>query len=117
MCANLHATWDTCLVENAVGNNIQQAATDLVASITPQLITQWNAATPRDWANESFALAEAVTTGYCVRHGASCDQPQGTVHITSDYLIANKPVVKQQLQKAGVRLARLLDIAFGHGPE
>jgi hypothetical protein len=32
----------------------------------------------------------------------------------SAYLETNKPVVKAQLQKAGVRLARLLDVAFGN---
>ena len=77
--------------------------------------TRWTASDPRDWANESFALAEAVKTGYCVVHGTSCDMP-GSGHVTIDagYLQANEPVVKEQLQKAGVRLARLLDIAFGN---
>jgi hypothetical protein len=115
--ANLHSIWDTCLVEYTVGTDIQQAASELVAAITSQLVTQWNASQPRDWANESFALAEALKTGYCVRRGASCDQPQGSVQISSDYLNANKPVVKQQLQKAGVRLARMLDIAFVRGSD
>jgi hypothetical protein len=37
-------------------------------------------------------------------------------HVTnqSAYLETNEPVVKEQLQKAGVRLARLLDVAFGN---
>ena len=40
--------------------------------------------------------------------------PAGTVTITAEYLDANEPVVKEQLQKAGVRLARVLDAAFGN---
>jgi hypothetical protein len=36
------------------------------------------------------------------------------VTISAEYLAANEPVVKEQLQKAGVRLARLLDTAFGN---
>jgi S1/P1 Nuclease len=110
---NLHATWDTCLVEDAVGADVDQAATELVDGITPEMITSWSASDPRDWANESFAISEAAKTQYCVMHGASCDLPDGDVQITAEYLKANEPVVKQQLQKAGVRLARLLDIAFG----
>jgi S1/P1 Nuclease len=115
--ANLHASWDTCLVEDAVGTDIQQAASDLIDGITPQMITQWQASEPRDWANESFAITEAATTQYCAKHAASCDMPGGDVQITQQYLNANEPVVKTQLQKAGVRLARLLDIAFGNSPE
>jgi S1/P1 Nuclease len=34
------------------------------------------------------------------------------LNISDQYLAANAPVVKQQLQKAGVRLARLLDAAL-----
>jgi hypothetical protein len=45
-------------------------------------------------------------------HGLSCDAGVGSVPIGADYLDANESVVKEQLQKAGVRLARILDIAF-----
>jgi hypothetical protein len=102
------------LVEAAVGTDVDQAATDLIDSITAAEITKWKASDPRDWANESFSLAEAVTTKYCEKHGSSCDLPQGNVDINSEYLKNNEPIVKEQLQKAGVRLARLLDIAFGN---
>jgi nuclease S1 len=111
---NLHATWDNCLVRNAVGPDVGDAATDLVDAITDEMKTKWSASDPRDWANESFAIAEAVKTGYCVKHGPSCDLPTGNVTISAEYLAANEPVVKEQLQKAGVRLARLLDAAFGN---
>lgn len=79
------------------------------------MMTQWNASDPREWANESFAIAEAVNTGYCLMHEASCDLPNAA-HVTVDatYLETNKPVVREQLQKAGVRLARILDTAFGN---
>ena len=49
---------------------------------------------------------------YCAMHGPSCDMTSGTLDISTKYLDANEPVVKQQLQKAGVRLARLLDTAL-----
>jgi S1/P1 Nuclease len=111
---NLHSAWDSCLVEDAVGTDVDQAATDLIDGITAEQITQWKASDPRDWANESFAIAEAVTTKYCEKHGSSCDLPQGNVQIDADYLTRNEAVVKEQLQKAGVRLARLLDVAFGN---
>ena len=39
--------------------------------------------------------------------------PTKVLTITTEYLEANKPVVREQLQKAGVRLAYILDAAFG----
>jgi nuclease S1 len=109
---NLHGTWDTCLVLHAVGPDVGEAATALIDAITPEMKTQWSASDPRVWANESFAVAEAAKTGYCEMHGPSCDLPAGNVTISAEYLAANEPLVKEQLQKAGVRLARLLDEAF-----
>jgi S1/P1 Nuclease len=111
---NLHATWDNCLVRNAVGPDVAEAATELIDAITDEMKTKWSTSDPRDWANESFAISEAAKTGYCVMHGSSCDKPQGDVTISAEYLATNEPLVKEQLQKAGVRLARLLDIAFGN---
>jgi hypothetical protein len=111
----LHSIWDTCLVEKAVGTDVADAVDELTDAITPEMVTRWTASDPREWANESFAIAEAVSTGYCVIHGASCDLPSGA-HVTVDatYLDSNKPTVTEQLQKAGVRLARILDAAFGN---
>jgi len=116
-CAgNLHATWDTCLVQYAVGPDTSEPATDLLAPISPEMKAEWNASGPRDWANESFAIAEAARTTYCVMHGSSCDPPARDLAIGAEYLDANEPVVKQQLQKAGARLAELLDTAFLNQP-
>jgi hypothetical protein len=111
-CRNLHAVWDNCLVLYAVGPDASDTATDLLAAITPEMKAEWNASVPRDWANESFAIAEAARTMYCTMHGLSCDMTSSVLNISAQYLDANEPVVKQQLQKAGVRLARLLDTAF-----
>ena len=65
-----------------------------------------------DWANESFAIAEQAQTKYCTRQGASCDKPAGKVTIDAAYVAANAPIVREQLQKAGVRLAHMLDAAL-----
>jgi hypothetical protein len=66
-----------------------------------------------DWANESFAIAEQARTEHCIRQDASCDHPSGKVKIDAAYVTVNAPIVREQLQKAGVRLAYLLDAALG----
>jgi hypothetical protein len=45
-------------------------------------------------------------------HGASCDPTGKLVAVTAEYLNQNEAVVKDQLRKAGVRLAHILDEAF-----
>lgn len=111
---NLHSAWDSCLVERAVGDDVSGAATNLIDAITPAMKEHWSDSDPKDWANESFAIAEAVKTKYCVMHGQSCDSSTSdSVEIDDAYIEANIPIVREQLQKAGVRLAHLLDRAFG----
>jgi hypothetical protein len=111
--SNLHSTWDSCLVLKAVGEDVGEAATELLKTITPARIESWTHSKPMDWANESFAIAEQAQTKYCIRQGASCDQLVGKVTTDAAYVVANIPIVQEQLQKAGVRLAHLLDTALG----
>jgi hypothetical protein len=110
---NLHSAWDTCLVLKAVGEDVGEAANELMQTIMPAKIESWTHSGPVDWANESFTIAEQAQTQYCIRQGASCDQPAEKVKIDATYVAANTPIVREQLQKAGVRLAHLLDAALG----
>jgi hypothetical protein len=73
--ANLHSAWDTCLVLRAVGEDVNEAAAELLKTITPAKIESWAQSHPMDWANESFAIAEQAQTKYYIRQGASCEQP------------------------------------------
>jgi hypothetical protein len=110
---SLHSAWDTCLVMKAVGEDVSQAATDLINAITPAMKERWTQSDVREWANESFAAAGAAKTKYCVMHGASCDLPNpAEVVIDTAYVENATGIVREQLQKAGVRLAHLLDKAF-----
>lgn len=104
---NLHAVWDSCLVDYAVGR-------DVIKASAPAMQTQWIRSSPRDWANETFAIAKAPTTRYCIMQGQSCDPSGDGLTITAGYLEPNKFVVKEQLQKAAVRLAHILDTALGN---
>jgi S1/P1 Nuclease len=97
----------------AVGGDVGEAATELMKTITPAKIERWTRSVPMDWANESFAIAEQAQTKYCIRQGASCERPSEKVTIDAAYVAANAPIVREQLQKAGARLAHLLDAALG----
>jgi hypothetical protein len=112
--SSLHAVWDSCLVELAAGLDVLKAVADLMETITPEMRARWKGTAARDWANESFAIAKAPATGYCVMQDQRCVPRLDPVTITDDYQKANRPVVREQLQKAGVRLAHMLDAAFGN---
>jgi hypothetical protein len=110
---NLHSAWDTCLVVEALGDNVQEAATKLSAAVTAEQIQTWTQSEPKDWANETFKITESAQTKYCVKHGDRCDKPDIRVRIDQAYIDANVLIVKEQLQKAGIRLSALLDKALG----
>jgi hypothetical protein len=54
----LHSAWDTCLELKAVREDVNEAATELMKTITPAGIESWTHSEPMDWANESFAIAD-----------------------------------------------------------
>jgi hypothetical protein len=108
----MHAAWDTCLVTRTVGRDAAQAAAEIANSVTPALRRSWSASRPRDWANESFAIATKASTKYCTRRGGICERPPGGVVIDAAYLRENAAIVRERLARAGVRLAQLLDSAF-----
>jgi len=111
---NFHAAWDSCLVVKAVGADVAAAATDLMKSITPAKIEEWTHSDPVVWANESFAIAERAQTkilrpaGLILRASRPSEGEDRRCYITS-----NTPIVREQLQKAGVKLAHMLDAALG----
>jgi hypothetical protein len=112
----LHAHWDTTFVTlvgaPAGGRNTDPAA--VVAALRPPSDTekaQWLAApNPRYWAYESYALAQGYAYGGLpkpVANGAA------TVYKLDDkYVKSATTVVSDQLEKAGYRLAALLNAAF-----
>jgi S1/P1 Nuclease len=82
-----------------VSDRASDAATELMKQITPAKIEDWTRTAPMDWAKET-------------RQGASCDQPSGKVRFDAADIAANAPILREQLQKADVRLAHMLDAAL-----
>jgi hypothetical protein len=101
----LHGTWDTCLVFKVVGEDVAEAATDLIDSMTPAMKERWTDSKSRDWANESLAIAEAAKTKYRVIHGGSCDKPAQAASRLTPLMWKRQAIIREQLLKAGVRLS------------
>lgn len=103
---NLHGYWDTPFVQ-AMGTSPQSVAAGLIAKATPAQVESWSAGGPRDWAQESFQLAQKQTYGKLPKPGAG-----GTYALSATYVKNGSQAAATQLTKAGVRLAYLLNDAL-----
>ncbi len=119
---NLHAVWDGAIV-NSVHQSDRELAADLgrnLQSFSDQLRTDMAAGTEDDWAWESHKLAikdvyeklSIPTEPVIFPHGCG-EAPLAianlTLHLPSSYIDDMQPVVREQLTKAGLRLARMLN--------
>ena len=110
---NLHWVWDTGLLQHITRNPAAFAA-ELESRITPQDQAEWQKGSIEDWVMEGHRLAQTVAYG-----DLSNDNP---APITPAYERQADQVIELQLEKAGVRLAYLLDAnlmlgAAGQKPE
>jgi hypothetical protein len=104
---NLHSCWDTLILLNRKKSmRIADYANALHARISRRQAKEWAQGSPLDWANESHQIAvEKVYKDV----PAGGDPPK----LDQAYVSRSADVIDQQLQKAGVRLAMVLNRALG----
>jgi hypothetical protein len=100
---DLHWVWDTGLLQH-ITRAPEALAAELESRITPQERADWAKGTLADWVMEGHRLAQTVAYGDL---GSENPAP-----ITAAYERQAAPVIELQLEKAGVRLAYLLDTAL-----
>ncbi len=103
---NLHQYWDTVFVER-LGMNSTTIAATLLGEITPAQRRDWAGGTPADWAVQSYALAKSVA------YGELPPAPDGMHVLSAAYADDATAAVRLQLERAGVRLAAVLNAALG----
>jgi len=120
----LSAYWDDTLVVEAEGKDPAKAAAEIVAGLTAADVRKWSSGTAADWAQESYNVAKEITYSFAkdvpkdaaankyafpVRKGESDSCGPVTVYrVEAAYRDRALAAVKEQLAKAGVRLAFLL---------
>lgn len=105
---NLHAVWDVDVVE-ALGRDQRTVAAALGHQITAAEIGNWSKGSVVDWTNETFRVAK--TQIYPALPGTrATDAP---VFLRSDYAKREGNITRTQLERAGVRLATLLNNLLG----
>ena len=116
---NLHSFWDTDLVETASNNqSILQFATTLNNEIPAGTawdaqgnLTTWAA----QWAGDTLRASNVHAYDSSVEIKKVViidDEPKYQTKLGNNYKSQNTPVVKEQLEKGGYRLAKLLQAIF-----
>jgi len=104
---NLHAAWDTALVE-ALGRDPITVSGRLMARITPADRKNWQTGNATNWANETFRVAS--TEIYAKLRGSG--GTTAPVILPGNYAASESTAVSTQLERAGVRLAAVLNAAL-----
>jgi len=120
MPVRLNLYWGDTLVAEAAGSNAAAAAERTLSGLTNADIEKWSRGTPADWARESYDLAKTVVYGYAKdaaggKHSFAAKKgekdPCGPIavdHLDAGYRDRAVAAIREQLAKAGVRLAFLL---------
>ena len=96
---NLHRVWDHDLIDLR-GNSQLKFARILNRSISSDLKKQWLEGGPVDWSNESRTLV--LEYGYLLKFSSGRQ-------LAEEYIQQGRRVVEEQLRRAGVRLAAMLN--------
>ena len=100
---NLHSVWDTRVIQNT--HQTWETLARRLGKVSRGRRAAWSNGTPEEWALESHDLARDVA--YRFRPPA-----QGPVVLDKAYERRAEAVIRQQLAKAGIRLAYILNQAY-----
>ena len=116
--------WENTLLGDAIGRDPAQAAARLMAGVAPADAQKWATGDPSAWAQDSYEVAKSVLYGFAADSAAgkytfpaakgeqdSCGEVT-LYRVGDDYQTKAAAAVKQQLAKAGVRLAQVLRDSF-----
>jgi hypothetical protein len=101
---NLHAVWDTPIVE-ALGHDPESVAADLSSKITSANKASWGRGLVSQWADECFAVAEREVYNQIDGSGGTA----APIVLSPDYATQEASTAANQLEKSGVRLATVLN--------
>ncbi len=104
---NLHSVWDGLLADRALS-----AAPAIVRIFTPAekaAVVQGNV---RQWSEENWAVSKNIAYPRAMDADACGAKPSAPVIIDEADVAASRAALRQQVERGGIRLARLLDEAL-----
>jgi len=105
---NLHSIWDGVLAERAI-----TTGPSLVRRYAPDEAAMLQAGNVEDWSRESWQVSRALTYPTAVGDTPCTTAPPARARLDNATIEKLLPAAKLQIERAGLRLARLLDEALG----
>jgi hypothetical protein len=105
---NLHLYWDNHIVER-LGSDPWAIGAALSRKISTGTAEAWSRGTPIGWGNESFRRAKTVVYNFAGLPEFVNDRGAKGVRLSNAYENSALIAARQQLSKAGVRLAAVLN--------
>ncbi len=111
---SIHSVWDEALVlELVAGRNPRMVARELRKEIIPEKADRWIQEPVFHWATDSYWLARKQAYRWTDGTSLPYKWARPGMEMTSEnYIDSHLPIVREQLQKAGVRLGLLLNSAL-----
>jgi hypothetical protein len=104
---NLHSVWDGLLADRALS-----AAPAIVRTFAPAEKAAVDQGNARSWSEENWAISKNIAYPRAVDGDPCGAKPMTPVIIDEADVAASRAAVRQQVQRGGIRLARLLDEAL-----
>ena len=108
---NLHSIWDGYLADRGISQPVG-GPSGIVAEFAPAELEAMRGGTVTQWAEESWAAAREFAYGSLLSDPCAAvpaERPVVTEEITRRLI----PIVRRQVTRGGLRLARMLDEALG----
>jgi len=113
---NLHSIWDGLLADRAISSP-PPGAVGLLSEVSPEQRAEIAKGSLQDWSRESWELAKTQVYGSLIVDPCATPAP-AKVAMDQAKIEQLIPVLRLQVAKGGIRLARLLDEALdGNHPE
>ncbi|OYY91235.1 MAG: hypothetical protein B7Y45_04425 [Sphingomonas sp. 28-66-16] len=105
---NLHSIWDGALAERAISTG-----PSLVRHYAAAEASQIRAGTTEDWSREAWAISRDIAYPSAIGEAVCSTPPPPRARLDEPTIERLIPIARMQIERAGLRLARLLDEALG----
>jgi len=110
---NLHSYWDSVVVRE-LGKDARAILNRLTADITPARAADWKKGDFAAWGRQTNAVA--VSVAYSFETPPRCERDMAPIALPSGYDQRAQQAAALQLERAGVRLALVLERSLGRLP-
>ena len=104
---NLHSIWDGLLAERSISEDPV-----IVRTFSADERSALGAGTTRDWSEESWAVSRDIAYPRAVDGDPCSIKPGGPVTIDEADVLSSRAILRLQVERGGLRLARLLEEAL-----